>query len=149
MLGQISALIDDKDYYKQKALTRALQFFTDFNYDLRNIICSSAEKILDLILELERNGGGNSKELLDSKMYLLKQVGELIDDEDCEVKMEAMQQLSAIIAKFTEEELSQSQILKSVSHIFGQSNTEVQSNEVIETLIQNSVRYLFHVSWSE
>jgi len=42
-----------------------------------------------LILDLERNGG-NSKELFDSKMYLLKQVGELIDDEDCEVKIEAM-----------------------------------------------------------
>jgi len=67
-----------------------LQFFSDFNYDLRNIICTATESILKLLLQLEQDPKNNKQEISQHKKHLLKEICELIDDEETGVKIEAM-----------------------------------------------------------
>ena len=56
------------------------------------------------------------KDIKDLKMILLREMCELIDDEETMVKIEAFSQLSNMISLFSEEELQNSQIIKSVKH---------------------------------
>lgn len=117
IIGCMSAFIQDKLMYKQKALARALQYFRDFNYDLRKIICMSTESIIKLLIELEglEDTVVNKKELNEQKMFVLREICELIDDEETMVKIEAMTQLGNILPLFSKEEIRKSQVIKALS----------------------------------
>ena len=82
ILGQVSSLISDKVFYKQKVLGRMLQFYVDFKYDLRKIVVIHSESLLKLVMDLIKHAPSslNLKDLKENKLYILSEMCELIDD---------------------------------------------------------------------
>lgn len=85
------------------------------------------------------------KEIQDQKMFLLREMCELIDDEETMVKIEAFNQLSNMIGQFTPEEIKMSQIIKAMKHQLSIMNAEVQLPDVMEVVIPASIKIVYGV----
>lgn len=59
-------------------------------------------------------------------MYLLKEICELIDDEETMVKIEALTQLVKIIPLYSQEEIQSSPLLGTLEIQFSEEITELQ-----------------------
>ncbi len=86
MFGSLCTIMKPKDFISQ-ILPKARNLCQDFNWEVRNIMCTNMELIC------QKLGSQNSSEFFfeEVKGFFKKKIGELLDDEEIEVKSSAIQ----------------------------------------------------------